>query len=86
MFDVDPSLDPRTWDANQVATWLYWSQKKLNTATLNFDLFPDNGSSLCSWNVEDFTRAAGSHDGPLLAAALFWLKRPYAATGTVWDP
>jgi len=69
------------WNAVQVATWLRWSQKKLNIAALSLDLFPDNGFSLCSWSVEDFIRAAGTHDGPLLAAALFWLKRPYIPTG-----
>ena len=80
-------IDPRTWNAVQVRTWLHWSQKKLNIPRLTSEgrqRFPDDGAALCRWSVDDFVRVAGAQAGPLLAASLFWLKRPYdRTTGTI---
>jgi hypothetical protein len=71
--------DPSTWNEQQVVTWLKWSQKKLKIGPESTDpaKFPTNGQLLCSWTVDNFVQVAGSQAGPLLAAALFWLRRPH---------
>ncbi|XP_057374930.2 DNA-binding protein D-ETS-6-like [Daphnia carinata] len=77
--DVSVPSDPSTWNEEQVATWLRWSQKKLKIGPESTDptRFPTNGRLLCTWTVDNFIQVAGSEAGPLLAAALFWLKRPH---------
>ncbi|XP_046445019.1 DNA-binding protein D-ETS-6-like isoform X2 [Daphnia pulex] len=77
--DVSVPSDPSTWNQEQVVTWLRWSQKKLKIGPESTDpaKFPTNGQHLCSWTVDNFVQVAGSEAGPLLAAALFWLKRPH---------
>lgn len=74
--------DPSTWNREQVATWLHWSQKQLNIGAESTDpsRYPSDGRHLCSWTVENFVEAAGKEAGPLLAASLFWLKRPHQLT------
>lgn len=67
-----------------MVTWLNWSQKQLNIDAQSTDpsRYPTDGRVLCSWTVEQFVQAAGPDAGPLLAASLFWLKRPHRpATG-----
>lgn len=66
-----------------MATWLQWSQKQLKIGPESTDptRFPSDGQVLCSWTVENFSQAAGHEAGPLLAASLFWLKRPHLRSG-----
>ena len=76
-----PFQDPSTWTGDDIVTWLRWSEKHLRIDPIDAALLPSSGSILCTWSVQDFSRAVGKESGPLLAASLFWLKRPHHSTG-----
>ena len=77
--------NPRTWTRHDVDRWLRWSIKQLQV-DFDPDRFPGvDGPTLCAWESVDFVRNAGPSAGPLLAASLFSLQRPYMSTGQLLE-